>query len=117
MGYLDAFTIIENTFKGAIVITRGSQINQSGTYLFFDGSVANNKVEDTLSFTVAIAAHSLTKENGVMGEVDKLRKKALDSKWEIDFKRSKGVDFETSSLYIVALEFTIKINLKEDYES
>ena len=72
MGYLDAFTIIESTFKDAFVVTSGNQINQSGTYLFFDGSVANNKVEDTLSFTVAIAAHSLTKENGVMGEVDKL---------------------------------------------
>lgn len=117
MGYVEAFTVMKNTFKEAIVISSGNQINQSGTYLFFDGSVPNNKVEDTLSFTVAVASHTLTQENGIMEEVDKLRKIALDSKWEIDFKRSKGVDFETSSLYIVALEFTIKINLKEDYES
>ena len=52
-------------------------------------------------------------------EVEKFERvfKPKEKKYEIDFKRSKGVDFETSSLYIVALEFTIKINLKEDYES
>ena len=46
--------------------------------------------------------------------VDELRKRAIDSSFEIAFKRSKSVSFENSSLYIVALEFTIKINLKED---
>lgn len=117
MGYLEAFKAIESTFKDAIVVTNANHINQSGVYVLFDGSVANNKVEDVLSFTLAVASHTLTKENGAMSEVDKLRKIALDSKWNIDFKRSKGVSFETSTLYIVALEFTIKINIKDDYES
>lgn len=114
MGYLEAIKAMESTFTEAIVITNGSQINQNGIYIFYDGSVADNIVEDTLSFTVAVAANTMTKENGAMSKVDELRKKAIDSNFDIDFKRSKGVSFENSSLYIVALEFTIKINLKED---
>ena len=117
MGYLKAIKAMESTFTEAIVITNGSQINQNGIYIFYDGSVANNQIEDTLSFTVAVASNTLTKENGAMHIVDELRKRAIDSSFEIAFKRSKSVSFGNSSLYIVALEFTIKINLKEDYES
>lgn len=117
MGYLEAFRAIETTFTEAIIVTDGGQIKQNGIYIFFDGSVANNKVEDTLSFTVAVASNSMTKENGAMSKVDELRKKAIDSRFDIDFKRSKGVSFENSLLYIVALEFTIKINIKDNYES
>ena len=56
MGYLEATKAMESTFTEAIVITNGSQINQNGIYIFYDGSVANNQIEDTLSFTVAVAS-------------------------------------------------------------
>jgi len=117
LGYLKAFKAIFSTFKEAIVVTNVNFINQNGVYIFFDGSVANNKVEDTLSFSVAVASHTLTKENGAMRKVDELRLQALNSNFDIDFKRCKAVSFESSSLYIVALEFTIKINVKDNYES
>lgn len=116
MGYVEAFKAIESTFTEAIVISDGSKINQNGVYIFYNGSKPDNKVTDILSFAVVVAANSYTKENNVMEKVNEMRLLALDSVFDIDFKGSKGVSFENSSLYIVALEFTIKINVKENDE-
>ena len=116
MGYLEAFKAIESTFIEAIVVSDGGKINQNGTFIFYNGSKPENKVIDVLSFTVAIAANTYSQENGAMKKVDEMRELGLNSVFDIDFKGSKGVSFENSSLYIVALEFTIKINLKDNHE-
>lgn len=116
MGYVEAFRAVESTFSEAIVLSKRDQINQNGVYLFFEGSSSSNPIIDTLSFTVAVVAHSYVGENGVMGKVQELRLKALNSCFDIEFKKCRGVDFENSSLYVVAMEFSLEINIKEEYK-
>ena len=113
MGYVDAFRAVESTYTEAIVLSQGKDINQSGVYLFFEGSVANNAVQDTLSFSVVVAANTYVGENGAMAKVDEIRLKALTCPFDIEFKRCRGVNFENSSLYLVACELTIQINIKD----
>lgn len=113
MGYVDAFRAIESTFTEAIVLSSGEAVNQSGTYIFFDGSNAKNPVEDELSFTLVVASNTYTGENGAMSEIDKYRKRVLKSPFNIEFKRCSGVSFENSSLYLVAMELSIQINITE----
>lgn len=112
MGYVETYERVEEIFPEAITIASPNQIKQDGVYLLFEGSKALNITQDEISFSLAIAANSYTKENGVMSKVDALRKTAVEafSNNEIRWKEVKALSFEGSTLFLVVCSFTFKID-------
>lgn len=112
MGYVEAFGDVETLFPEAIVLSAPELIKQAGTYLLFDGAKSLSAAEDTLFFSIAIAANSYTKSNGVMQKADDFRRRCIPST-KIKFNDIKALSFENSSLYIVACRVVYNLDFRD----
>jgi len=117
MGFVEAFKCVESLFTEAISISNPSLIDQNGVYLIFNNSKPTSLVEDRVSFILVLVANSFTGENGLSVLMDEYRNKIISNPFDIRVDGVSRAELLSSTLFSVAINISIMVNMESDYES
>lgn len=114
MSYTDAFKALSGTFTEAVQIANPKQIDQAGTYLLFGSSKPINLSEHKPSFILVLCANSYEKKNGLIPLIDEMTDRIKESTFAMELVSIKRAELLSTTLYSVALEISIEINITEE---
>ena len=111
MGYVESVEWAKSLFSNAIEVSTLEAIDTAGTYLMLDSVDGHNSVQDKAQLVLVVVGHALTGNAGVLPLLQNHRDVILDNRHDIEFKFIKRVEMRTTTLFSVAMGFSMVVNL------
>lgn len=113
MGYVTGVEWVKSLFSNVIEVSTLDVIDTAGTYLMLDSVDGYNSVQDKVQLVLVVVGHALTGNAGVLPVLQNHRDVILGKRYDIEFKFIKRVEMRTTTLFSVAMGFSMIVNLSE----
>jgi hypothetical protein len=113
MGYVAGVEWVKSLFSNIIEVSTLDVIDTAGTYLMLDSVDGHNSVQDKVQLVLVVVGHTLTGDAGVLPALQGHRDVIVNNRHDIEFKFIKRVEMRTTTLFSVAMGFSMLVNLSE----